>query len=284
MSTGVFEGLAGAVGQQPRQESYTPGEPAFDMALVDRIVDDWLAIPSQPWKPRSGRAVITPARDETKAHLKMLKSAGGEGFDANLFLENLIERFFSQSGCHSLSPDDIGYELDCLVQAFYTLGHNKFALTIPESEHFFGTSYSVGYRLRGSSGRPLVASYRAPRFRLAGCGVHHCKLEFHGRVLRGGGGGAKHSEVRCHGPTENVQGPANNCSYYVQQSDCLFNDSAYSPQGCSYYISGGITDAEKERLKWEFPSGGITSLFGLSRKRNRFYVPDGAGKWEEVRL
>ena len=279
----MFEGLASAV-EPEQEESYVPGEPAFEMAIVNRIVEEWLAIPSRPWKPRID-ATIVPDRDETKAYLRIIKRAATDSFDANLFLEGLTERFFSQDGCHKVSPHDLGYELDCIVQALFSLGHNNLAITLPKSEYFLDTGYMVGYNLRGTWRHPLVASYRAPLFSLAGCGVNYCRLEFDGEVRSGGGGGAKHSEVRFHGAAEKIGGPASWCSYYVQQSDSLHNVFLHSPVGCSYHVRNGISDSEKERLRMEeFPLWRNNLLFDVFGKKNRFYAPDGAGDWEEVRL
>ena len=95
----------------------------------------------------------------------------------------------------------------------------------------------------------------------------------------GGGGGSHSSEVRYLRDVEKVGGPARSCSYYVERSDCLQNDSLFSPEGCAYYVRNAISNSERKRLKLEFSRG-----VGLWARKNRFYVPDSAGGWEEVRL
>ena len=271
----LFEGLPveGNVNRAP----YVSGKAPLDMDLIDTMVEEWIRDWTGSTFTVKMNVITAPHRDETKLHVRRLKDKIGDGFDPNLFLECLIHRFFIDDSSFRVSNERLGYELDCVVQALYSLGYNNLKVSLPEPEYPYD-EYTLGSYIRGSWRRPLEVTYRAPKINNAGFGVHRCKLSFEGTVEWGGGAGSNRSELRFLGSVKSAKGWQTSCSVYLNSASSLgLPTSLPDAKGCTYHISGGLTEAELESIKTGWPLYAMPFM-----KTNKLLVPDGKGKWKEV--
>lgn len=251
MSTGMFEGLEGAV--RPEDSgSYTPGEQGFDPESLDGVMRPytWGILPSN-WN----------------ISVEMLRPLveGGKVASADAFLDAVVGRINSLEPGHLTG---ISRLLDPLVQALYDCGHNCFRLDLGEQ---FNWSWDLMSHLRGSEQRPLAVSCVVDVWRGFGLDARYCCLELTGNCAEGGQG-SEHSVFRFSGLVKTAGRASGSCSYTLDSARSIKGHAL--PRGSEVYVRQEPEEWHLDRL----------AKSGFFNRGNRLYLLESDGSSTEVRL
>ncbi len=254
-------------GNVEKGASYKAGEGAYDPALVDDIIKEFLGM-----TPQDRYLVPTDNRDFfeqcVERSTRTIQPEVDGDFDSQGFLDALVKELtVREAGTFHLCRMDTLFSP--LLQALYGLGYNGFCLDVL---HLPATPYRMMTYVSGTEDNPLRATYTGAVWRF-GEYVSHCSLECVGEVQDMAGQKAEHSEFLLHVAPEEMGDSAKNSLFCLSGVDKLTIsqtlDYLYPPRIQLILKSGGsFTEATTERH--------------FFTKGNRLCIPDGNG-WKEVR-
>lgn len=242
--------------------AYKPGEPCFDQALVNDIVERCENI-----HPRFD--------DDTVAFIERIVPGqldSVEHFDQDAFLEALVMKWQQNIGYSTL-----GHLLTTCIRTLYREGIDSFTIDIRAVPKRL---YIPASRIKGTEERPLKVRCLG-EVTFFGLGVEHCHLDLEG-YCQSAGEGAKSSVFRFSCPGEEMDIVA-----LGAEDSAFYNVPSLKPtpfyrrdggEGCIEPVSKRcrfhVEDVE-QRLLWTIEENGFW------RHENRLYVPDGDGGWNE---
>lgn len=267
MSGTIFKGRLGK-GELERSATYKPGEGAYDPALVDDIIKEFLGM-----TPKDRYLVPTWDDGEffercVEGFTRKLQPGAGGDFDSQSFLDALVrELTVREAGIFHLSRMDTMFSP--LLQALYRIGYNGFCL---DALHLPVRPFRMMTSLSGTADNPLRAAYNGAVW-CFGEYASHCSLECVGEVQYMAGQKAEHSELLLHVPPEEMGDSAEDTAFFLPGVDEVtlpqILDYIYPPR-IQVIIKKGelVTEATIERH--------------FFTKGNNIYIPDGNG-WRGVR-
>src|SRR3989338_2481289 len=181
MSSGMFEGLEGAVGQQD-SESYIPGTEGLGLPnrmnpVAQALVSDFLdPVRRHSFWELAHESHFYEGYMETAVRVcSDIIREGGISTNPNGLLEDIIAEVYRRTDAEAAGS--CGPVLDATMQALYRMGHNDFVVDLlPWLLDFT----SVAYHLRGTISRPLKARYIGHIIDTFGQNTRHCDLTLQG--------------------------------------------------------------------------------------------------------
>ena len=263
MSRRPFKDKVGKDGLE-KGASYKQGDPGYDPALVDEVMNWFLGI------KRSDPYIVTDGNRDffvkcvERCTDWLLPEVDGE-FEHQNFLDALV-RELTVRNAENFSLARMDTLFSPLVQALYDLGHNGFSIDVfPLSQ----IPYRMASYLSGTEDNPLKLSYNGRAWSF-GQYPTYCQLECFGEVYHMAGNKARDSEVVLHNPPEGMGDLALDTKFFLHGVDDIAIPQRIYPPRLELVLKMGSSEDK------------ITVQNTFFKNRNSIYIPDGNGGWKEV--